>query len=110
MSNQLPAVGDPLAHEVPETPRGRKPWPPRVVTEDDQAITLQLQQLLQLAMAGEIKGLVVGVHYGGEEYAYAGSGTFCQQPARVETIITYLRNKFIKPFAVEAREIKKQKS
>ena len=106
MPDQLPAVGDVVAHELPDTRRGRKPWPPRVVAEDDQAITLQLQQLLQLAMAGEIKGLVVGIHYGGEEYAYAGSGTFCQQPNRVETIITYLRSKFITPFTGDTRQKK----
>lgn len=44
----------------------------------DEGVVALLERLLAEARAGEIVGLAVAVHYGGCEYAYAGSGSVVQ--------------------------------
>lgn len=83
-------------------PRGRRAWPHNPSTEDQQ-MTLQLQKLLQQSQNGEIKGLIVAVHYGAQDFGFAGSGSFCKQPALVHTVLAHFRNKFIVPFIQKAK-------
>lgn len=83
-------------------PRGKRPWPNKP-TMDEQQITLQLQQLLQQSMAGEVQGLIVAVHYGGQQFGFAGAGTFCKQPSLVENVLRHFRHKFIDPFVSNSK-------
>lgn len=48
----------------------------------DESIVEQLEKLLEDARAGLIAGLLIAVHYGGQEYGYSGAGSMCSDPAR----------------------------
>lgn len=59
----------------------------------DQRLVAQLEQLLVEARSGAIVGLLAGVHYGGKEYGYIGTGSVVDHPEIGLAISMRLRNR-----------------
>lgn len=98
MQQHETTAADAVLPQSPAQPtRGKKPWP-HPVSMDEQQIVLQLQQLLQQAMSGQIQGLLVAVHYGGQEFGYGGVGSFCKQPNLAMAPVQHFTDRFLSPF------------
>lgn len=65
-------------------PRRHPSDPPSVIQlverRRDPRTIRQLELLLRDALAGRLIGLVAAAHYGGRDYAYAGTGSLCEHP------------------------------
>lgn len=59
----------------------------------DERLVAQLEELLTEARAGAIVGLLAGVHYGGAEYAYIGTGSLVDHPELGLAVSMRLRNR-----------------
>lgn len=74
--------------------RPRAPAVRLVKSQSDQDILEQLRILLEEAARGEVVGLIVAAHYGGDEFSFAGSGSFCLQPHLAATALRQLGDRF----------------
>ena len=62
--------------------------------QSDRDIVAHLSELLEEAKDGKIVGLIATAHYGSDDFAYVGSGSFCRHPHLAATAIGNLMAKF----------------
>lgn len=56
----------------------------------DERIVQYLETLLEDARNGKVVGLLATVHYGKDDFAYTGAGSFCDQPSIGAVALTRL--------------------
>ncbi len=65
-----------------ELPSPRRPSALRLVERQLDARTVEiLRSVLADAISGRAVGVLVAVHYGAEEFGFAGSGSVCETPS-----------------------------
>lgn len=65
-----------------------------VKNQSDEDIVEQLRILIEEAARGEVVGLILAAHYGGDEFSFAGSGSFCGQLHMAATALHQLGERF----------------
>ena len=65
-----------------------------VAARSNDDFVRKLEDLLKEANQGKVVGLIVAAHYGGAEYGYAGSGSFCDQPQLAGSALRHLWDAF----------------